>query len=68
MNEVHLTFSAPSMERLDALKVKTKAADYAEVMKNALRLYEALIEETEQGKQFLTRNADGVVAMFRVFA
>jgi hypothetical protein len=54
------------MERLNALQVKTEAASYAEVVKNALRLYEALIEETESGKQFLTRDQNGVVSPFRL--
>ena len=36
-------------------------------LKNALRLYEALIEEDESGKQFLTRDKNGVVSPFRLF-
>ncbi len=66
-NRVQLDFAPRSMERLNALKEKTEASSYAEVVKNALRLYEALIEETEGGKQFLTRDADGVVSPFRMF-
>jgi len=55
------------MERLNALKRKTEAASYAEVVKNALRLYEALIEDTDAGKQFLVRDADGSVSPYRLF-
>jgi hypothetical protein len=66
-NRVQLDFAPRSMERLTALKLKTEASSYAEVVKNALRLYEALIEETEDGKQFLTRDKDGVVSPFRLF-
>jgi hypothetical protein len=55
------------MERLNALKAKTEASSYAEVLKSALRLYEALIEETEHGNEFLVRNADGVVTPYRMF-
>jgi hypothetical protein len=66
-NRVQLDFAPRSMERLNALKLKTEASSYAEVVKNALRLYEALIEETESGKQFLTRDKDGVVSPFRLF-
>jgi hypothetical protein len=36
-------------------------------VENALRLYEALIDETEDGKQFLVRDKNGVVAPFRLF-
>ena len=66
-NRVQLDFAPRSMERLNALKLKTEASSYAEVVKNSLRLYEALIEETESGKQFLTRDKDGVVSPFRLF-
>jgi hypothetical protein len=66
-NRVQLDFAPRSMERLNELKAKTEAASYAEVVKNALRLYEALIEETEAGKQFLVRDQSGVVAPFRLF-
>jgi hypothetical protein len=66
-NRVQLDFAPRAMERLNALKAKTEAASYAEVVKNALRLYEGLIEEVESGKQFLVRDKDGVVAPFRLF-
>lgn len=66
-NRVQLDFPPRSMERLNALKVKTEASSYAEVVKNALRLYEALIEETEAGKQFLIRDANGTVAPYKLF-
>jgi len=66
-NRVQLDFPPRAMERLNALKVKTEASSYAEVVKNALRLYEALIEEDEAGKQLLTRDKDGVIAPFRLF-
>lgn len=55
------------MERLNALKDKTEAASRAEVVRNALRLYEALIEEIESGTQFLVRDKDGSIAPFRLF-
>lgn len=64
---LQLDFAPRSMERLAALKAKTEAASLAEVVKNALRIYEALIEETEAGKEFLIRDKDGVPAPFRLF-
>jgi hypothetical protein len=39
----------------------------AKGVKNALCLNEALIEEEESGKQFLTRDKNGVVAPLRLF-
>jgi hypothetical protein len=64
-----LQFDLPpsSMERLTTLKQKTEATSYPEVVKNALRLYEALIGESEAGKQFMVRDAAGMVSPYRLF-
>jgi len=69
VHKTRLQFDFPpkSMERLNILKLKTESSSYAEVLKNALRLYEALIEETERGNAFLIRDADGVVSPYRMF-
>jgi hypothetical protein len=64
---VQLDFAPGAMERLNKLKAKTEAASYTEVIKNALRLYEALIEEAESGKQSLVRDLDGEMAPFCFF-
>jgi len=40
------------MERLQRLKERTEAASYAEVIRSALRLFEALVEEHEKGSEF----------------
>jgi hypothetical protein len=66
-NRVQFDLPPRSMERLNALKLKTEAASYAEVVKNALRLYEALVEETEAGKQFFVRDETGSLAPYRMF-
>jgi hypothetical protein len=66
-NRVQFDLPPRSMERLNALKAKTEAASYAEVVRNALGLYEALIEETESGKQFLVRDKDGTISPYRLF-
>ena len=56
-----------SMALLTELKDKTDAASYAEVFKNALKLYDGLITETERGGEFLLRDRDGNIASFRMF-
>jgi hypothetical protein len=66
-NRVQFDLAPKSMERLNVLKRKTESASYAEVVKNALRLYEALIEETEAGKQFFVRDANGTMVPYRLF-
>jgi hypothetical protein len=67
VTRVQLDLPPRSMKRLAALKEKTEASSYVEVIKNALQLYEGLIEEVEQGKQFLVRAEDGTVSPFRLF-
>lgn len=64
-----ITFEFPdrAIERLDILKAKTEAVSYAEVVKNALRLYEAMIEETEAGTHLFSHAKDGAIAPFNPF-
>ena len=50
-----------SVERLKHLQEVTEAASYAEVMKNALRLYEALIEEVEAGNEIMVKRGSETV-------
>jgi hypothetical protein len=66
-SRVQFDLAPRSMERLNVLKLKTEAASFAEVVKNALRPYEALIEETENGKQFFVRNETGAITPYRRF-
>lgn len=64
---VQLELPEKSMERLLALKDKTEAASYAEVIKNALRLYENMIYQHESGKQVLLKDSNGSVIEYQVF-
>jgi hypothetical protein len=62
-----LELAEKSMERLEDLKDKTKATSYAEVVKNALRLYESMILKHAEGNRFLLKNSQGVVTEYEVF-
>ena len=64
---VQLEMPPQAMERLQRLKDRTEAASYAEVIRNALRLYEALVAEAEQGREFAIKTPDGIIAPYRVF-
>ena len=64
---VQLDLLPRNMERLVSLRTRTEASSFAEVVKNALRIYEALLEETEAGNQLLLRNQQGEVTPFRLF-
>ncbi|WP_218587270.1 hypothetical protein [Nitrosospira sp. Nsp11] len=55
------------MERLEDLKDKTEATSYAEVVKNALRLYESMILKHEEGNRFLLKNPQGELTEYEVF-
>lgn len=67
LKRVQLDMPEKSMARLQALKIKTEASSYAEVVKNALRLYEATIEEAEQGNKLVLVSKDGSTREYIVF-
>jgi Arc/MetJ-type ribon-helix-helix transcriptional regulator len=64
---VQLEMPPQAMERLQRLKEKTEAASYAEVIRNALRLFEALIEEHSKGSEFALRRVDGETVAYKIF-
>ena len=46
---VQMNLPPASMARLDALVERTESSSYSEVMRNALKLYEAAVEEIDGG-------------------
>jgi hypothetical protein len=64
---VQLELAERSFERLSALKHKTEAASYTEVVKNALRLYENLIDQYDSGKRFYLKDDKGNTVEYEVF-
>jgi len=64
---VTLRFKPEQVARLDELKAKTESDDYADVFKNALRVYEWLIRETDEGKTFYTRDGDGKIKIIKLW-
>ncbi len=64
---VQLEMPPQAMERLQRLKEKTEAASYAEVIRNALRVFEALVQEHEQGSEFSLKRASGDTVAYRIF-
>ncbi|WP_230951477.1 hypothetical protein [Burkholderia stagnalis] len=55
------------MERLLSLREKTEAASYAEVLKNALRLYENMVKQYEDGKRLYLKDPQGQLIEYEVF-
>jgi hypothetical protein len=67
VKRIQMDMPPRSVERLKRLQDITEAASYAEVMKNALRLYEALINEVEAGHEIMVKR-DGITAPLPLFA
>jgi Ribbon-helix-helix protein, copG family len=59
MTRVQLEMPPKSMERLRLLQKKTEASSYAEVMRNALRFYEFLVEQAEVGNGVYVKDVTG---------
>jgi Arc/MetJ-type ribon-helix-helix transcriptional regulator len=64
---VQLEMPPQAMERLQRLKEKTEAASYAEVIRNALRLFEALVDEHEKGSEFALKRSSGETMAYKIF-
>ena len=64
---VQLEMPPQAMVRLQKLKDRTEAASYAEVIRNALRLFEALVEEHEKVAEFSLKRADGETVQYKIF-
>jgi Arc/MetJ-type ribon-helix-helix transcriptional regulator len=64
---VQLEMPPQAMERLQRLKERTEAASYAEVIRSALRLFEALVEEHEKGSEFALKRQNGETLAYKIF-
>jgi hypothetical protein len=64
---VQLEMPPQAMERLQKMKDRTEAASYAEVIRNALRLFEALVDEHEKGAEFSLKRPDGEIVQYKIF-
>jgi hypothetical protein len=67
LRRVQMDMPERSVARLLALQDATDAASYAEVIKNALRVYEMVIREVESGGEILIRR-DGEIEKLSIFA
>lgn len=64
---IQLDFPPASVARLNALKDRTEAASYAEVIRNALRLYEWAIEVGGANARMVVTRDDGTTEIVRIF-
>lgn len=64
---VQMEMPEASYERLAWLKEKTEAASYAEVTKNAYRLYAKMIQLAEAGDELYRKDANGNLTRLHLF-
>jgi len=64
LRRVQLDLPPKAFERLVSLNVETEAATYAEVIRNALKLYAAAIDEYESGNEFMLKQKDGTISPY----
>ena len=55
---VQFEMQPESIDRLKALRDRTEAASYAEVVRRALQLYEFVIEEADKGSELSIRSEE----------
>lgn len=53
-----------SAQRLDRLKNLTEASSSAEVLRNALRIYDDLAARVDRGDELMLKTKDGDVVLF----
>lgn len=63
---VHVTMGIRSRELLDDLAEITECS-YADIFRNSLRLYAAVIEETEKGNEFFLKDQNGNLTAYKIF-
>jgi hypothetical protein len=63
-----MELSPSSFERLNRIKESVEAPSYTEVMKDALRVYEYLVQKDSEGSSFLIRSKNGDVSEIKIFA
>ena len=64
---VQLELPSKSMDRLSQLKEITEASSNAEVIRNALRLYESIIYEVESGHKIMVEDEEGKTVEYKIF-
>ena len=64
---VQLELPPQAMERLKRMREKTEASSYSEVIRNALRVFEALMDEHEKGGEFSLKRQNGEIVAYKIF-
>jgi hypothetical protein len=68
LKRVSLAVPQSSLDRLEALKTTMGVDDIGQVVSNALRLLEAIVEESEQKSKFFIQRDGKDIAPFEMFS
>ena len=63
---VQLDMGQRSYRRMEALKEKTGVKTWADVISDAMRLYEAVIDDASKGYEFVARKPNGETVSYRI--
>ena len=66
LTHVQIDLPEKSTRRLKWLRDKTEAGSYSEVFADALRLYEAMILDLEEGNKIVVEQKDGTMVPYRI--
>jgi Ribbon-helix-helix protein, copG family len=61
-----IVLTKEALDQIDNLKTRTGAVTRAAVLRDALRLYDALLEETERGNDILIRDNTGELMKYKI--
>ena len=67
MRRVQLDLPPKAYERLVQLKLDTEASTYAEVIRNALKMYAGTIELSKKGNELMLKQPDGTISPLIIF-
>ena len=67
MPRVQMDLTEKSLERLKDLKSKAEASSYGEVMKDALRVYEYILNKDLEGSKFFIEETGKAPAEVKLF-
>jgi hypothetical protein len=62
-----IVLTKEALEQIDELKKRLGAMSRAEVIRDSLRLLDAILEEVEEGNEFMMKDRDGRIVTYKVF-
>ena len=67
LTTIKITLPQESVDRLNMLQEKMEVDSLAEVLKNAVRIFETVIDETDAGTEFFIKRKGSEIEPLKVF-